>query len=84
MESEQLQELATNAELNHWPPHLGVKTDAEKIEYLAQRLREASDVADNRDDLVRQLETAETERDLLESEVNELKHKLDKIRELTT
>lgn len=43
MDAEQLQQLATNAELNHWPLHLGVRTDAEKVEYLARQLSEASD-----------------------------------------
>ena len=43
MEPDQLKELATNARLNHWPPHLGVTTDAEKIEYLAKSLEEAVD-----------------------------------------
>jgi hypothetical protein len=49
-----LYELATNARLNHWPPHLGVTTNAEKIEYLAQRLQEAGDVVQNDDLLDRQ------------------------------
>jgi hypothetical protein len=44
-----LQQLATNARLNHWPPHLGVRTEAEKIEYLAQQLEAAGDVMDRND-----------------------------------
>lgn len=36
-----LTELATNARLNHWPPHLGVRTEAEKVTYLANALEEA-------------------------------------------
>lgn len=43
MDAEQLRELATNATLNHWPPHLGVVSDADKIQYLAERLGEAVD-----------------------------------------
>lgn len=43
MDTNQLQQLATNAELNHWPPHLGVTAEAGKIEYLAQRLREVAE-----------------------------------------
>ena len=51
MDAEQLQQLATNAQLNHWPPHLGVTTDAEKVEYLAQWLREAAiDLGDRSDE----------------------------------
>lgn len=38
MDANQLNELATNARLNHWPPHLGVVTEAEKVEYLAQQI----------------------------------------------
>lgn len=38
-------ELATNALVNHWPAHLGVKTDQEKIEYLARVLEKVA--ADN-------------------------------------
>lgn len=52
MGSNQLQQLATDVELNHWPPHLGVRTDAEKIEYLAQRLREAA----GKDERIEELE----------------------------
>jgi len=56
-----LQELATNAQLNHWPPHLGVKTDVEKITYLAERLQEAADAETRVDELLDQLETAQEE-----------------------
>ena len=47
-----LNQLALNAELNHWPPHLGVTTEVEKAGYLAQQLREA---ASRIDDLESQL-----------------------------
>lgn len=56
-----LRELATNAQLNHWPLHLGVKTDAEKIAYLAEQLREAGDVAALIEDLLAQNTTAQEE-----------------------
>lgn len=42
MEAEQARELALNARLNHWPPYLGIRTDAEKLEHLATRLDEAA------------------------------------------
>lgn len=61
MDADQLQTLAINARLNHWPPHLGVTADAEKIEYLAQRLEEAAEVETHNEDLSDQLETAEQE-----------------------
>lgn len=51
MDSNQLHELALNARLGHWPAHLGVKTEAEKIEYLARQLGEAAnDLGDRSDD----------------------------------
>lgn len=59
MDAEQLQQLAINARLNHWPPHLGVMTDAEKIEYLAQRLEEVADAETRADELSDQLETTQ-------------------------
>lgn len=71
MDTQQLKELATNAELNHWPPHLGVKTDAEKVEYLAQRLREAADIHSW------ELEAAERRADSIEGENIDLSNKID-------
>lgn len=56
-----LHELAANAELNHWPPHLGVRTDAEKIAYLAERLREVGDAEVRLDKLSDELATAQEE-----------------------
>jgi predicted nucleic acid-binding Zn-ribbon protein len=56
-----LHELATNAQIDHWPPHLGVRTDAEKIAYLAERLREAGDAEMQADELSDQLATAQEE-----------------------
>lgn len=79
MDSQQLQQLATNARINHWPPHLGVTTDAEKIEYLAQRLEEAANAETRADELADQLKTAQEENDMLhdlEDEVKTLKSDL--------
>jgi predicted nuclease with TOPRIM domain len=56
-----LHELATNARLNHWLPHLGVTTEAEKIEYLAQQLEAAGDVAAENEDLIEQNTAAQEE-----------------------
>jgi uncharacterized protein YlxW (UPF0749 family) len=83
MDPDQLRELATNATLNHWPPHLGVVSESDKIQYLADRLREAADAETRADELADQLATAEEAKGILQSEVEDLKHKLDKIRELT-
>jgi peptidoglycan hydrolase CwlO-like protein len=59
MDANQLQELATNARLDHWPPHLGVRTDAEKIDCLTERLQEAADAETRADELSDQLETTQ-------------------------
>jgi hypothetical protein len=42
MDAEQARELALNARLDYWPAHLGVNTDAERIEHLATKLDEAA------------------------------------------
>lgn len=72
MDAEQLQQLATNAELNHWPPHLGVTTDAEKIEYLAQRLREVADTEERADGLEDELAEMRLANDALQEKANDL------------
>lgn len=96
MDANQLNELANNAELNHWPPHLGVTTDAEKVEYLAARLREAADAEQRADELSDELEATTEEivglkadnNDLLDqvatlkADIAELSKKLETIREI--
>jgi predicted nucleic acid-binding Zn-ribbon protein len=72
MDTTQLHELATNATLNHWPPHLGVRTEAEKIEYLTERLREVADAETRADELADQLETAQEENGRLSDENEDL------------
>jgi uncharacterized coiled-coil DUF342 family protein len=64
-----LQELATNALLDHWPPHLGVRTEAEKVEYLARQLSEAADAETQADELADQLETAQEQSDEYERQL---------------
>jgi peptidoglycan hydrolase CwlO-like protein len=76
MDAEQLRELATNAETNHWPAHLGVTTDAEKVEYLAARLREVADTETRLDELTTELETADSENGELESDKAELEEQV--------
>lgn len=73
MEPQQLHELATNATLNHWPPHLGVVSEQDKIQYLADRLREATDSHSN------ELEAAEQRVEYLEGESIELEQKIDRL-----
>jgi uncharacterized coiled-coil DUF342 family protein len=59
MDANQLNELATNALLDHWPPHLGVQTETEKVAYLAEQLREAADAETQADELADQLEAVQ-------------------------
>lgn len=82
MDANQLQELATNALLDHWPPHLGVKTDAEKIAYLAERLREAADIETRADELDAEVESAHEENGRLIDELEELKLTLGELKPL--
>ena len=79
MESEQLTELALNARLNHWPPHLGVKTDAEKIGYMASALEDAAttrlnfqDLEDEKNNLLDDVQRLENEVEDLNDRVKEL------------
>jgi peptidoglycan hydrolase CwlO-like protein len=70
MDANQLQELATNARLDHWPPHLGVRTEAEKVECLANvlggvTLRDA------------QIDELENQIEALQEETADLENKLD-------
>jgi peptidoglycan hydrolase CwlO-like protein len=76
-----LHELATNAELNHWPPHLGVTTDTEKIAYLAERLRGAGDAETRVDELTDQVERLETANDSLEDDIVDLKAEIVDLKE---
>lgn len=77
-----LQELANNAEMNHWPPHLGVNSDAEKIAYMAARVREVADLEAQVEELSRQLETLEEENGFLRSDNEDLKDTAKKVAEL--
>jgi septal ring factor EnvC (AmiA/AmiB activator) len=77
-----LHELATNALLNHWPPHLGVKTDREKVAYLAERLREAGDTEARIEKLETELESANEENGRLTGELKELKATLGELKPL--
>lgn len=70
MDTNELQQLATNARLDHWPPHLGVVTEAEKVEYLANALDEVT----LRD---AQIEALEAEIETLGEETADLEDKLD-------
>ena len=82
MDTNQLNELATNARLNHWPPHLGVSTDTEKIEYLAERLRETVDESERLIGVDDTNQALEEENDALKSDIEDLKDKLKQIQEL--
>lgn len=80
MEADQLRELATNAQLNHWPPHLGVRTDAEKVQYLADRLREAARDGETIDELNDQIGALQEENDDLKSRLDRANDIIEKVR----
>lgn len=82
MEAQQIIDLALNARLEHWPPHLGLHTDAEKIQYLAERLDEAATQIVNGETLQDENAALREERDDFESKYLGAQDKLDKIRNL--
>ena len=75
MDATDLRTLATNALTGHWPAHLGVATDAEKIEYLARRLEELADNAES-------VERLEEQVDKLTDKVGELTDELGELEEI--
>ena len=46
MEPNQIKQIAKDAQVNHWPSHLGLNTDAERIYWLAQQLETQSELVD--------------------------------------
>lgn len=84
METQEMIDLALNARLSYWPPHLGLKTDAEKIEYLATKLDEAATQIVNNETLQDENAALREERDDFERKYLDAQSALDKIRNLTT
>lgn len=80
-----LQQLATNARLNHWPPHLGVTTEAEKIECLAAALVESEErqVSDSevRTEMQNEIDRLRDKAQDLEDQINSLRDNLDTLEE---
>ncbi len=83
MEAQEIINLSINARMNHWPPHLGVNTDAEKIEYLATRLDEVATQIVSNDTLVDENQALREERDHFEAEAADLREKLKEIGDMT-
>lgn len=83
MDTNQLNELATNARLNHWPPHLGVTTDAEKIEYLAQQLGDVGSQQVQMGELAAENEELREDLDSMTRRAEKAEYKLEQIRELS-
>lgn len=83
METQEMINLALNARLGHWPPHLGLNTDAQRIEYLATRLDEAATQIVNAETLQDENAALREERDDFEAKYLNAQSALDKIRELT-
>ena len=84
METQEMIDLALNARLGHWPPHLGLHTDAERIEYLATRLDEAATQIVNNEALQDENKALHEENDSLRSNVERLTDTVKDIRVLTT
>lgn len=82
MEPNQLHELATNATLNHWPPHLGVVTDTDKIQYLADRLRETANELGHANSLLQKYEELGTDIDDLQANITRVQEALSEIDEM--
>lgn len=94
MDNDQLLELAHNARINHWPPHLGVVTDGDKADYLAKAIEASTTNYDHlevdqagteseNEELQAKVDDLTEKNDKLEAEIAELKYKLDQIRSLT-
>lgn len=83
MDTNQLNELATNARLNHWPPHLGVTTDAEKIEYLAQQLGDVGSQQVQMGELAAENKELREDLDSMTRRAEKAEYKLERIRELS-
>jgi peptidoglycan hydrolase CwlO-like protein len=85
MDANQLQELATNALLDHWPPHLGVRTDAEKVAYLAAALRQSEEQQVNdsqiRTEMQNEIEVLRDKVRDLDSQIDSLNDDLDTLEE---
>lgn len=73
MDAQQLRELATNALTGFWPKHLGVNTDAERIEFLARKLERVADDIDQNEDFEDRALAAEEENAALKDEIEDLK-----------
>lgn len=53
MENSQVKNIAISALTGHWPAHLGLATDGEKIEWLARQVERLVDESADADDLRR-------------------------------
>lgn len=87
-ERARLQQIATDAQVGYWPPHLGLNTDAERIDYLARTLEEAIDgMSDSeaiealKDELKDDIESVEDKVSSLETDIESVKDRLEKLEE---
>jgi len=51
MDADELRQIATGTLTGYWPKHLGLNTDAEKIEWLARQVETLADNSEYRDDV---------------------------------
>lgn len=87
-ERARLQQIATDAQVGHWPSHLGLNTDAERINYLAQTLEKTIDgmsdheaIEELKDELKDDIESVEDKVSLVETDIESIKERLEKLEE---
>lgn len=51
MENSQVKDIAVGALTGHWPAHLGLTTDSEKIEWLARQVERLAGISEYQDDV---------------------------------
>lgn len=78
MEPNQLIQIAKDAQINHWPPHLGLNTDAERIYWLACQLENAAGAQDEVEDLAQKLSDADANYGDIDEELKTIKAELKK------
>lgn len=76
MEPQALITIARDAQINHWPPHLGLNTDAKRVYWLAQQLEESAQIQLDSDDEYEVNTRLEEEIIDLKQEIEELKAKV--------
>lgn len=72
-EQARLQQIAADAQVGHWPPHLGLTTDSQRIQFLADSV---SNLVDYSIDLEGRNETLFDKVENAEDRIKELEQEL--------